>query len=163
MFCASHTRSRRGNVFIATMGTLAVLMIVVMAAANSTQMTWNTTAIAMQDSRLRAALSEAAVLVQARPDVVAGPSAAPATEATTETAGLRTIIPAAQGSKQVTVLAAPEPIESIPPEIERLAGDSAVLLQARPISGKGNSRAATYLMNTQGQRPSPILVSERRM
>jgi hypothetical protein len=150
---------RRAFALITALGVLAALTFIVMAAADSTQVTWTFSHARASDQRLGDAIQQ---LVRSLPpsELVPVPDAAESTAPAVRQFEL------AKGNAVAGILvfaSAPREIAAPPAEvIPPLEGDVLVQFEAASIRLQRVRRTATYLLNTSGNRPAPILVQESR-
>lgn len=148
---------RRGFALVAAIGVLAILVIFAVAAAGVTQFTIGFSQARAADRRLGAALEQSAALLASRPPQALSADGAAHTFA---------LVEARPGSRDdvavtATVGLAPDP-GLLGPALALREGDTVVRLEARRPGGR-YTRTATYLMNTAGQRRTPILLQESRL
>jgi hypothetical protein len=126
-------------------------MIIVMAAANSTQLSWRIAGTRLSDVRLSSAVREAASLLQHNPPT------------DFQSSGTTVLVPSSGKDHPLQVLL----ISSRPVTADLmfpvLDGDTEYVVQAKAVTGGGPGRTAVFLVNRQGKRPAPILLSEHRI
>jgi hypothetical protein len=153
----SHAARRRGFALVFAIGVLAVLVMVVMAGANSAQFTYSFAHGRARDQQLGQAIRYAVDTIAARDwkakPVPAQPEtvefAAPVPEAKDAVTARAVIAPQAPDEKTYRgLLAARE-------------GDVLVRVEAE-TAVKSARRSALYLLNAGGKRPAPILLEEAR-
>ena len=148
---------RRGFALIFAIGVLAVLVMVVMAAANSAQFTYVFAHARARDQQLGRAIRHAVDTVASR-DWAAKP-----VPAQPETIEIAASDPDARDAVMTRALIAPR----VPDEktyggvLAPREGDVLVRIEAE-TARKSARRVALYLFNAGAKRPAPILLEETR-
>ena len=151
-------RNDRGFALMLALGILASLTFIIMAAADSTQITWGFSHARAADQKLGDAIEQ---VVRSLPPAQFASSAGDAPS----TAPLRTFELAKGEAGAILVYAWPEPVDAFA-EARRMLGekpgDLVVRLEAATVKNQSNRRTGTYLLNSAGNRTAPILLEERR-
>lgn len=135
------TNRARGFAMIAALGVLAVVSIVVLSAASSTQFTHAFVGRDFRDSRLRQAIVTQARML-ANSELDRGPSAS-------------------DDEVKVTVTLYDKDLKDIGTDaVARRDGDVIATISAEFALRNEGTRTSVYLVNTKGQRKAPILLTE---
>lgn len=154
-FCAS---KERAFALMVALGVLAALTFIIMAAADSTQITWLFSHARASDQKLGDAIEQ---VVRAVPPA----ELVPASVDSISTAPLKTVelCKGEPGAIMIFVwpgdLASMELAQAV---VSPKPGDALVRLEAATVKQQTVRRSGIYLVNTAGQRPVPILLEEKR-
>lgn len=148
--------ARQGFFFMAALGLVIVLGIVVMSGAESVQVTWSTVGHREQERRLTHAIEETAALVAAggMSEITTGSASAPV--------ALLKAPPESISEPSVQVVRIDPQVHLLGKLIALREGDVFVRIDAAIGGHYGGRRSSTFLVNLQGKRHAPILLEEKR-
>ena len=156
-FWATHKACQRGFALVFAIGVLAVLVMIVMAGANSAQYTYVFAHARAQDKQLGHAIQYAVNTVAAR-DWAAKP-----VPAQPETVDIRYLPSDAKQAVAARAVIAPQAPGDTTYKGVLVPREGDVLVRVEvEAANRSARRGALYLLNAGGKRPAPILLEETR-